>query len=116
MIPATAVDRFLLRSSPHECGTHRRLDTPQEAGNATHPLARPVVRLPLYPQGVGRIRKAAKAAMTPLSLLLAYRGGLRTREGQAGAVKPLTRQQPRSRRFVADTRPNAPSGVSDYGC
>jgi len=78
MIPATAVDRFLHRLIPHEGGVASLPDIPVEAGNATHPLARPVVRL-------------------PLSLLLAYRGSLR-------------------RRFVADTRPNAPSGASDYGC
>ena len=97
MIPATAVDRFLSQSSLHACGVSSLSDIPLEAGTATHPLARPVVRLPLYAQGVGRIRKAAKAATTPLSLLLAYRGRLRLR-------------------FAADTRPNAPLGVSDYGC
>ena len=63
---------------------------------ATHPLARLVVRLPLYPQGAGRIRKAAKAATTPLSRLLAYTGRLR-------------------RCFAAATRPDAPSGASNCG-
>ena len=72
-------------------------DRPHHLGEtATHPLARPVARLPLYPQGVGRIRKAAKAATTPLSLILAYPGRLR-------------------RRFAADTRPDAPSGASNCG-
>ncbi len=64
--------------------------------HATHPLARPVKRLVLYPQEVGRIRKAAKAATTPLSLLLACPGRLR-------------------RRFAPVTRLNAPSGASNYG-
>jgi len=63
---------------------------------ATHPLVRPVARLPLYPQGVGRIRKAAKAATTPLSRLVAGPG-----------LPP--------RCFAADTRPNAPSGASICG-
>ena len=72
-------------------------DQPHHLGEtATHPLARLGARLPLYPQGVGRIRKAAKAATTPLSLLLAYPG------------------RPR-RRFAADTRPDAPSGASNCG-
>jgi len=72
-------------------------DRPHHLGEtATHPLARLVARLPLYPQGVGRIRKAAKAATTPLSLILAYPG------------------RPR-RRFAADTRPDAPSGASNCG-
>jgi hypothetical protein len=39
---------------------------------ATHALARLLTRLPLHPQGAGRIRKAAKAATATLSLL---RGG-----------------------------------------
>jgi len=60
------------------------------AGSATHPLARLVVRLPLYPQGVGRIRKAAKAATTPLSLVVAGPG-----------LPPP--------RFAAATRPDVPS-------
>ena len=64
--------------------------------SATHPLIRLVVRLPLYPQGVGRIRKAAEAATTPLSLLVAGPG-----------LPP--------RRFAAVTRPNAPSGASNCG-
>jgi hypothetical protein len=63
---------------------------------ATHPLARLVARLPLYPQGVGRIRKAAEAATTPLSRLVAGPG-----------LPP--------RCFAAATRPNAPSGASNYG-
>ncbi len=63
---------------------------------ATHPLARPAKRL-------------------ALSLLLAYPGRLRTRRGQAVAVKSLKRQQPRSRRFAPVTRLNAPSGASNYG-
>ena len=78
-------------------------DHPHHLGEtATHPLAfmpfrvRLVACLPLYPQRVGRIRKAAKAATTPLSLLLAYPGRLR-------------------RRFAADTRPDAPSGASNCG-
>jgi hypothetical protein len=78
---------------------------------ATHPLERPEVRLALCPQGAGRIRKAARAATTPLSRFLAGTGLLRTRKGQAGAVKQLKRQQPRSRCFVPDTRPNPPSGA-----
>ncbi len=65
-----------------------------EGESATHPLVRLVERLPLYPQGVGRIRKAAKAATTPLSLLVAGPG-----------LPP--------RRFAAGTRPNAPSGASN---
>ncbi|NDP49386.1 MAG: hypothetical protein GZ085_13575 [Sulfuriferula multivorans] len=69
---------------------------PHLGESATHPLIRLVVRLPLYPQGVGRIRKAAKAATTPLSLLVAGPG-----------------QPPR--RFAACTRPNAPSGASNCG-
>jgi len=64
--------------------------------SATHPLARPVARLPLYPQGVGRIRKAAKVATTPLSLVVAGPG-----------LPPP--------RFAAVTRPDAPSGASNYG-
>ena len=82
--------------------------------SATHPLIRLVVRhkgtpihyglkpvwsrrrLPLYPQGVGRIRKAAEAATAPLSLLVAGPG-----------LPP--------RRFAAVTRPNAPSGASNCG-
>ena len=63
---------------------------------ATHPLARPAKRL-------------------TLSFLLAYLGRLRTRRGQAVFVKPLKRQQPRSRRFAPVTRLNAPSGASNYG-
>jgi len=63
---------------------------------ATHPLARLVARLPLYPQGVGRIRKAAKAATTPLSLVVAGPG-----------LPPP--------RFAAVTRPDAPSDASNHG-
>ena len=63
---------------------------------ATHLLARPVARLPLYPQGVGRIRKAAKAATTPLSRLLAG----------------MSLQRPC---FAADPRPNVPTGTLNYG-
>ncbi|MHB1053005.1 MAG: hypothetical protein ACYCZT_08040 [Thiobacillus sp.] len=62
---------------------------------ATHPLARLVARLPLYPHGVGRIRKAAKAATTPLSLVVAGPG-----------LPPP--------RFAAATRPDAPSGASNH--
>jgi hypothetical protein len=65
-------------------------------GAATYPLARLVVRLPLYPQGVGRIRKAAKAATTPLSRLVAGPG-----------LPP--------RCFAAATRPNAPAGAFNCG-
>ena len=63
---------------------------------ATRPMARLLVRLPLYPQGVGRVRKAAKAATTPLSRLLAGPG-------------------PQRRCFVADTRSDAPSDASNCG-
>ena len=69
---------------------------------ATHPLAfmpfrvRLLVRLPLHPQGAGRIRNAAKAATTPLSRLLAGPG-------------------PQRRCFAADTRSDAPSGASNCG-
>ncbi len=79
--------------------------------SATHPLARLLTRLPLHPQGAGRIRKAACAATTPLSRLLAGSGLRRTREGQAESVKPLKRQQPRSRCFAAGTR----SDAANYG-
>jgi hypothetical protein len=61
---------------------------------ATRPMARLLVRLPLYPQGVGRIRKAAKAATTPLSRLLAGPG-------------------PQRRCFAADPRSDAPSDASN---
>jgi hypothetical protein len=64
--------------------------------SATHPLARLVVRLPLHPQGVGQIRKAAKAATTPLSLVVAGPG-----------LPPP--------RFAATTRPDAPSSASNCG-
>jgi hypothetical protein len=64
--------------------------------SATHPLARLLTRLPLHPQGAGRIRKAACAATTPLSRLLAGPGL-------------------RRRCFVAGTRSDAPSGASNYG-
>ncbi len=68
----------------------------QEGAPATRPQARLGTRLPLYPQGVGRIRKAAKAATTPLSLVVAGPG-----------LPPP--------RFAAATRPDAPSGSSYYG-
>ena len=64
--------------------------------SATHPMARLLVRL-------------------PLSRLLAGPGPQRTRKGQAGAVKPLKRQQPRSRCFAVDTRSDAPSGAFNSG-
>ncbi len=63
---------------------------------ATHPLARLLARLPLYPQGVGRTRKAAKAATTPLSRI------------KAGPGLP-------PRCFAAVTRSDAPSGASNCG-
>jgi hypothetical protein len=63
---------------------------------ATRSLTRLAVRLPLSPQGGGRIRNAAEAATTPLSLLLAGTG-------------------PQRRRFAAVTPPDAPSGTSNYG-
>ncbi len=71
--------------SDHQLGEH-----------ATHPQARLLVRLPLHPQGAGRIRKAADAATTPLSRLLAGLGL-------------------RRRCFAAVTRSDAPSGASNYG-
>jgi hypothetical protein len=86
-----------------------------QMGAATHPLASQVMRLPLHPQGAGRIRKAAHAAMTPLSLVVAGIGLLPTRKGQAVVVKPLKWQQRRSPRFVASARPDAPSGASNCG-
>jgi hypothetical protein len=67
----------------------------RQAEAATHPLARPDARLSLYPQGVGRIRKAAKAATTPLSLVV------------AGNSLPPSR-------FAAATRPDAPSSAPNY--
>jgi hypothetical protein len=74
---------FSLADNPHRLGEY-----------ATHPRVRPDKRL-------------------VVSLLLAGPGPQRTRKGQAGAVEPLKRQQPRSRRFVPDTRPNAPSSASN---
>ncbi len=68
----------------------------QEGAPTTRPLARLGARLPLHPQGVGRIRKAAKAATTPLSLVVAGPG-----------LPPP--------RFAATTHPDAPSGASNYG-
>ena len=62
--------------------------------HATHPLARP-------------------SKLLAVSLLFAGPGLLRTRKGQAGAVEPLKRQQPRSRPFVPGTRPYVPSGASN---
>jgi hypothetical protein len=69
---------------------------PYPRGNATHLLAHPDARLPLHPQGAGRIRKAAFAATTPLSLVVAG----------AGLLAP---------RFAASTRPDAPSDASNHG-
>ena len=63
---------------------------------ATHSLTRPGKRLALYPQGAGRIRKAAEAVTTPLSLRLAYPG----------------RQY---RRFAPTTCLDAPLSASNYG-
>ena len=75
---------------------HRAFGTLHLLGEtATHPLERPCGRLALL-------------------LLLAGPGMPRTRKGQAGAVKPLKRQQPRSRRVAPATRLNAPSGA--YNC
>jgi len=68
----------------------------KQAVNATHPLARQTMRLPLHPQGAGRIRKAAHAATTPLSLVVA---GM-------SLLPP---------RFAASARPDAPLGTSNYG-
>ena len=102
--------------------------------SATHPLIRLVVRLPLsllvVPQGDSDPLLRAKARVESY----ASPGLPPTRKGQAGAVKPLKRQQPRSRRFAAvsgvvgglaalrirrppcgGTRPNAPSGASTCG-
>ena len=63
---------------------------------ATHPQARLLGHLPLSPRGGGRIRKAAEAATTPLSRLIAGPG-------------------PQRRCFAADTRSDAPSGASNCG-
>ena len=106
-------------------------DQPHHLGEiATHPLARLVARLPLYPQGVGRIRKAAKAlkdtdplraearaesyaATTPLSLLLAYPGRPRRRFALKDS-DPL-RAEARVESYAADTPPDVPSGASNCG-
>ena len=83
--------------------------------SATHPLALPVERLALYPQGVGRIRKAAEAATTPLSLLVAGPGLPPRRfapdSGVVGGFAALRIRRPP----CGDTRPDAPSGASNYG-
>ena len=74
---------------------HRSFGAPHLLGEpATSPLERPGGRLALF-------------------LLLAGPGLRRTRKGQAGAVKPLKRQQPRSRRVAPATRLNAPSAASN---
>ena len=89
-------------------------DHPHHLGEtAAHPLARLVACLPLYPQRVGRIRKAAKAATTPLSLLLAYPGRPRRRFALKDS-DPL-RAEARVESYAADTRPDAPSGASNCG-
>jgi len=80
---------------------------------ATRPMARLLVRLPLHPQGVGRVRKAAKAATTPLSRFLAGPGP----HLRCFALKdsdPL-RAKARVESYVADTRPDAPSDASNCG-
>ena len=82
--------------------------------SATHPLIRLVVRLPLYPQGVGRIRKAAEAATTPLSLLVAPQGDSDPLRAKARVESYASPGLP-PRRFAAVTRPNAPSGASNCG-
>jgi hypothetical protein len=64
--------------------------------SATNPLIRLDMRLPLYSQGVGRIRKAAKAATTPLSRVVAG----------TSQLSPC---------FASAARPIAPSGASNYG-
>jgi len=70
----------------------------------------------VHPVGVTITRPTARLIVRlPLSRLLAGPGPQRTRGGQAGAVKPLTRQQPRSRCFVADTRSDTPSDASNFG-
>jgi hypothetical protein len=103
-----------------------------QGDSATHPLARQIMRLPLHPQGAGRIRNATHAATTPLSFVVAGMSLLPTRKGRAAAVKPLKRQQQRSPRFglkdsdplrakarvesyAASARPDVPSGASSYG-
>ena len=82
---------------------------------ATHPLIRLVVRLPLYPQWVGRIRKAAEAATTPLSFLVAGPGLPPRRfaavSGVVGGFASLRIRRPP----CGGTRPNAPSGASNCG-
>jgi len=80
---------------------------------ATHPLARLVARLPLYPQRVGRIRKAAKAATTPLSRLVAG-PGLPPRCFALKDSDPLWAEA-HVESYAAATRPNAPSGASNCG-
>src|SRR4030042_3220968 len=81
--------------------------------SATRPMARLLVRLPLYPQGVGRMRKAAKAATTPLSRLLAGLGPRR----RCFALKdsdPLWAQA-HVESYAASTPSDAPSGASNCG-
>jgi hypothetical protein len=80
---------------------------------ATRPLARPVVHLPLYPQGVGRIRKAAKAATTPLSRLVSG-PGLLPRCFTLKDSDPL-RAKARVESYAAATHPDAPSDTSNCG-
>ena len=111
------------------CGVHAqcvRVDL--LADTATHPLAfmpfrvRLVARLPLYPQRVGRIRKAAKAATTPLSRRLAGPGLQRRRFALKdyfqypleGYSDPLWAEA-HVESYAADTRPDAPSGASNCG-
>jgi hypothetical protein len=79
---------------------------------ATCPLARPVAHLPLYPQGVGRIRKAAKAATTALSLVVAG-NSLPPPRFALKDSDPL-RAEAHVESYAAVSRPDAPSGTSNY--
>ena len=95
-------------------------DQPRHLGDiATHPLAfmpfrvRLVACLPLYPQRVGRIRKAAKAATTPLSRLVAG-PGLPPRCFALKDSDPLWAEA-HVESYAADTRPDAPSSASNCG-
>ena len=130
MILEAAVDRFLpleQHMNTDFCiyDRHHHL-----VESATHPLARLVVphkgtpihyglkpvwsrmRLALYPQGVGRIRKAAEAATTPLSLFVVGLGLPPPRFALKDSDPLWAETHVES--YAPDTRPNAPSGAFNY--